>query len=113
MHREETPSQLALRDELRRYYADLLTDDVRAELAANLEGGEVWRDVVARMGKDGWLGIGWPEEFGGQGRPATDQYIFFDETRRAGAQRGADTCSWSSPAPRRAVRSTSSGLFSS
>ena len=25
------------------------------------------------------------EEFGGQGRPATDQFIFFDETRRAGA----------------------------
>ena len=37
------------------------------------------------MGKDGWLGIGWPTEFGGQGRPATDQFIFFDETRRAGA----------------------------
>ena len=85
MHLEETPAQLALRDELRSYYADLLTEDVRAALAANLEGGEVWRDVVARMGKDGWLGIGWPEEYGGQGRPATDQYIFFDETRRAGA----------------------------
>ena len=85
MHLEETPAQLALREELRSYYADLLTDDVRAALAANLEGGEVWRDVVARMGKDGWLGIGWPEEYGGQGRPATDQYIFFDETRRAGA----------------------------
>ena len=37
------------------------------------------------MGKDGWLGIGWPTEFGGQGRPATDQFIFFDETRRAGS----------------------------
>ena len=85
MHLEETPAQLALRDELRSYYADLLTEDVRAALAANLVGGEVWRDVVARMGKDGWLGIGWPEEYGGQGRPATDQYIFFDETRRAGA----------------------------
>ena len=38
-----------------------------------------------QIGKDGWLGIGWPTEFGGQGRPATDQFIFFDETRRAGA----------------------------
>jgi 3-oxocholest-4-en-26-oyl-CoA dehydrogenase alpha subunit len=85
MFLEETPQQLALRDELRRYYAELLTPEIRAALAANMEGGEVWRDVVARMGKDGWLGIGWPEEYGGQGRPATDQFIFFDETRRAGA----------------------------
>ena len=40
---------------------------------------------MRQIGKDGWLGIGWPTEFGGQGRPATDQFIFFDETRRAGA----------------------------
>ncbi|HEY4397293.1 MAG TPA: acyl-CoA dehydrogenase family protein, partial [Acidimicrobiia bacterium] len=32
-----------------------------------------------------WLGIGWPREYGGQGRPATDQFIFFDEVQRAGA----------------------------
>jgi alkylation response protein AidB-like acyl-CoA dehydrogenase len=37
------------------------------------------------MGADGWLGIGWPEEYGGQGRPATDQFIFYDEVQRAGA----------------------------
>ena len=41
--------------------------------------------MVRTIGKDGWLGIGWPTEYGGQGRPATDQFIFFDETRRAGA----------------------------
>jgi len=37
------------------------------------------------MGKDGWLGIGWPKEYGGQGRPATDQFIFFNEVQRARA----------------------------
>ena len=37
------------------------------------------------MGADGWLGIGWPVEYGGQGRPATDQFIFFDEVQRAEA----------------------------
>ena len=36
------------------------------------------------MGADGWLGIGWPKEFGGQGRSAIEQYIFFDEVQRAG-----------------------------
>jgi alkylation response protein AidB-like acyl-CoA dehydrogenase len=85
MFLEESPEQLALREELRRYYAALLTDEVRAHLADGGEGGEQWRQCVRAIGKDGWLGIGWPTEYGGQGRPATDQFIFFDETRRAGA----------------------------
>jgi len=85
MFLEETPEQQALRSELRAYYADLLTPEVRAGLAGGGEGGEMWRQVVARIGSDGWLGVGWPKEVGGQGRPATDQFIFFDETRRAGA----------------------------
>ncbi|MGP8060604.1 MAG: acyl-CoA dehydrogenase family protein [Acidimicrobiales bacterium] len=85
MFLEESPDQQRLRTELRAYYADLLTDEVRAGLSDGGEGGEQWRQVVRRIGKDGWLGIGWPTEFGGQGRPATDQFIFFDETRRAGA----------------------------
>jgi alkylation response protein AidB-like acyl-CoA dehydrogenase len=85
MFLEETPEQLALRRQLRDYFAELLTDEVRAGIGEVGEGGELWRQVVRRIGKDGWLGIGWPQEFGGQGRPPTDQFIFFDETRRAGA----------------------------
>jgi alkylation response protein AidB-like acyl-CoA dehydrogenase len=85
MFLEESAEQQQLRDELRAYYDELLTDEVRAGLAGDGEGGEVYHDCVRRIGRDGWLGIGWPKEFGGQGRPATDQFIFFDETRRAGA----------------------------
>ena len=85
MHLEETPEQLALRAELRSYFADLLTDDVRRALDTQSEGGEAFRAFVRRMGKDGWLGIGWPEEYGGQGRPASDQFIFFTEVQRARA----------------------------
>ena len=85
MFLEESPDQRELRAELRRYYEDLLSAEVRAGLVEDGDGGEAWREVVRQIGKDGWLGIGWPTEFGGQGRPATDQFIFFDETRRAGA----------------------------
>ncbi len=85
MYLEETSEQLALRAELRAYFAELLTDDVRAALDSEDEGGEAFRAAVRRMGKDGWLGIGWPKEFGGQGRPVTDQFIFFDEVQRARA----------------------------
>ncbi len=85
MHLEETPEQLALRAELRAYFAELLTPEVRHALDFEPEGGETFRRVVRRMGTDGWLGIGWPVEYGGQGRPATDQFIFFTEVQRARA----------------------------
>ena len=37
------------------------------------------------MGADGWLGIGWPKEYGGRGMTPIEQFIFFDESMRAGA----------------------------
>jgi alkylation response protein AidB-like acyl-CoA dehydrogenase len=37
------------------------------------------------MGADGWLGIGWPTQYGGQGRSEIEQFIFFDESMRSGA----------------------------
>jgi 3-oxocholest-4-en-26-oyl-CoA dehydrogenase alpha subunit len=85
MFLEETPEQQALRQELRAYYAQLMTDEVRAGIGEAGEGGDRWRDTVRKIGADGWLGVGWPRQYGGQGRPATDQFIFFDETRRADA----------------------------
>ncbi len=97
MYLEESEEQLALRRELRAYYADLMTDEVRQALFSAGEAGEAgeaggaggaggeYRRLVRQIGADGWLGIGWPREHGGQGRPATDQFVFFDETRRAGA----------------------------
>ena len=80
-----TDEQRALRDELRAYFAAMLPDEVRYALGAPGEGGTLYRDLIRKMGADGWLGIGWPVEYGGQGRPATDQFIFYDEAQRAGA----------------------------
>ncbi len=74
-----------LRRELREYYERLLTPEVEEGLAQGRGVGPVNRQVVRRMGEDGWLGIGWPEEYGGQGRSAIEQFIFFDESMRAGA----------------------------
>jgi alkylation response protein AidB-like acyl-CoA dehydrogenase len=77
--------QEALRRELRAYYEKLLTPEVRDELHRGHGVGEAMRRVVRQMGSDGWLGIGWPREYGGQGRSAIEQFIFFDESMRAGA----------------------------
>ena len=84
MYVDFTPEQHALRKEVRDYYKRLFTPEVRAAFdAEGSGGGPVFRDLVARMGADGWLGIGWPKEFGGQGRSAIEQFIFWDETYRA------------------------------
>jgi alkylation response protein AidB-like acyl-CoA dehydrogenase len=80
-----TEDQQQLRQELRDYYRELLTPEVEAELAEEHGVGEGHRRVIRRMGEDGWLGIGWPTEHGGQGRTPIEQFIFFDESMRAGA----------------------------
>jgi alkylation response protein AidB-like acyl-CoA dehydrogenase len=80
-----TEDQEALRSELREYYSNLLTPDLEAELATSAGVGPTVRRVVKQMASDGWLGIGWPPEYGGQGRSAIEQFIFFDESMRSGA----------------------------
>jgi 3-oxocholest-4-en-26-oyl-CoA dehydrogenase alpha subunit len=77
-----TPEQEELRRELRAYFTKLMTPE-RAEALASNDGemgrGNVYRDTVAQMGKDGWLTLSWPKEFGGQARPPMDGLIFNDE----------------------------------
>ena len=80
-----TTEQEGLRRRLRDYYADLLTPEVKEELSHSQGVGPTMRRVVRQMGTDGWLGIGWPTEYGGQGRSALEQFIFFDESMRSGA----------------------------
>ncbi len=77
--------QQKLRDELRAYYAKLLTPEIRQAIHEEHGCGPVHRQVIRQMGKDGWLGIGWPTEYGGQGRSQIEQFIFYDESMRCGA----------------------------
>jgi alkylation response protein AidB-like acyl-CoA dehydrogenase len=77
--------QEKLRRDLRSYYDELLTPEIREQLHHGHGVGPTMRKVVKRMGADGWLGIGWPKEWGGQGRSQIEQFIFFDESMRAGA----------------------------
>jgi alkylation response protein AidB-like acyl-CoA dehydrogenase len=91
VHIAYTPEQEKLRDELRAYFAELITPEVRDGLSSSDGRGEYggpdgpYRQVVRQMGKDGWLGIGWPKEYGGQARTMLDQLIFTDEANIAGA----------------------------
>ena len=82
MYIDYTPEEKRLRDDLRRYLATLITDEVRAETVGAEGGGPRYREVMRRLGADGWLGVGWPKEYGGQGRSPIEEYIFFDEIQR-------------------------------
>ncbi|MFL6001939.1 MAG: acyl-CoA dehydrogenase family protein [Nocardioides sp.] len=87
MHVALTPEQERLREELREYFAALVTPEVRAGLSsASGEFGEagVYKDVIRKLGADGWLGIGWPKEYGGQDRSMVEQLIFTDAAAVAG-----------------------------
>ncbi|MEZ5252906.1 MAG: acyl-CoA dehydrogenase family protein [Microthrixaceae bacterium] len=85
MHIALTDEQAALRDELAAYYEQLLTDEIRDALMVEHGCGPVTRQMVKQMAEDGWLGIGWPVEYGGQGKSQMEQFIFYDESMRSGA----------------------------
>jgi alkylation response protein AidB-like acyl-CoA dehydrogenase len=85
MYVDYSPEQKTLRDELRAYFVRLIPPAVRAELGLNAgeHQGPLFRRLVRQMGEDGWLGLGYPSEYGGRGATPIEQYIFFDEARRA------------------------------
>ncbi len=77
MHLALTDEQLDLQAELRAYFAGLA--------ASGPDGGRPdYVETIRRMGSDGWLGIGWPVEYGGHGRGPIDQMIFVEESHWAG-----------------------------
>src|SRR5258708_26339661 len=84
MYLDYTPEQAQLKERLRGYFAAMMTPELDAEVAERESGGPLYHAALQKMGRDGWLGIGWPKEYGGQGRPAIEQFIFFDEVQRAG-----------------------------
>ncbi len=84
MYIDLTPEQKELRDELRRYFQALMTPALEAETTGGEGGGPLFRKAMKKLGADGWIGIGWPEQYGGQGRSPAEQYIFAEEAQRSG-----------------------------
>ena len=79
MHLALTGEQQELKDRLRSYFAGLVAEDEGVD-----DPGSSYARLIRRMGHDGWLGLGWPVEFGGQGRGPIDQMIFVEESHWAG-----------------------------
>jgi alkylation response protein AidB-like acyl-CoA dehydrogenase len=77
-----TDGQRSLQAELRDYFATLISPAEREQMLT-ARHGSVYREVVLRMGRDGWLGVGWPAEYGGRGFGQIEQQIFVNEAALA------------------------------
>ncbi len=79
MYLELTEEQRSLQRQLRAYFENLVE-----EIEGSTEDEPSYLRYIRRMGEDGWLGIGWPLEYGGQARGPIDQMIFVEESHWAG-----------------------------
>ncbi|WP_100485245.1 acyl-CoA dehydrogenase FadE29 [Mycobacteroides abscessus] len=77
-----TPEQAKLQNDLRHYFSNLVTAEETREMMIDRHGSS-YEAVVRRMGQDGWLGVGWPKEYGGHGFGPLEQQIFMNEVMRA------------------------------
>ena len=84
MHLGYTTEQRAFRDDIRRYFDRMMTPELQNEIRHSEGGGPLYTNALRQMGADRLLGVGWPREYGGQGRTPIEQFIFADEVQRAG-----------------------------
>jgi len=73
------PEQQEFERKIKQYFQDNVTLELEQEIDVLPEGdGPLCRQFIKQLGNDGWMGIGWPKEYGGHGLSAIEQYIFFD-----------------------------------
>jgi alkylation response protein AidB-like acyl-CoA dehydrogenase len=81
-----TPEQEQFEKDFRAYLKTAMTPELVREMEEQGEyGGPESREFFRRLGRDGWLGVGWPKEYGGQGRSPMEQYLFFEIAAHEGA----------------------------
>lgn len=86
---ELTDEQRALKASLREYFAGVaasfegLHDEDPAAPGAWDRHGPTYERLIKQLGTDGWMGVGWPEEYGGHGLGEIEQTIFANEAQYA------------------------------
>ncbi|MEV6345342.1 acyl-CoA dehydrogenase family protein [Actinoplanes sp. NPDC051851] len=75
MYIDLTESQRRLQTTIKQYFERLEGTQERH--------GPRYRAMIAQLGKDGWLGLGFPIEYGGGGQGPVEQQIFVNEAARA------------------------------
>ncbi len=85
----DTPAEAAFRDEVRAWLREHLVGEF-AEIGpgggpADESGYELRLEWERRLGRDRWVGMAWPEEYGGRAAGIVEQVIFNEEYAKAGA----------------------------
>ncbi|TMK65498.1 MAG: hypothetical protein E6G60_04945 [Actinobacteria bacterium] len=83
MNFDLTPDAEAFRSEVRAFLAEHLTDELRERVhrTGTVHDWGFHRALAAR----GWIGAGWPVEYGGQGRDPWQLRVFYEECALADA----------------------------
>jgi alkylation response protein AidB-like acyl-CoA dehydrogenase len=84
----QTPQELALREEVRTWFAANVPKDwvKRRNAEESMEARFAYlRAWQRKMFDAGWTGISWPKEYGGRGASLMEQVIFTEEMARAEA----------------------------
>ena len=83
-----TPEEQQFREEIRAWVAQALPQDIARKVhnaqRLSREDMQGWAKI---LGKKGWLGYGWPKQFGGPGWNAVQKHLFEEELAMAGAPR--------------------------
>jgi alkylation response protein AidB-like acyl-CoA dehydrogenase len=80
-----TEQEEAFREEIRQFIREEVGDKPKGRTPTELFSREFTKKLAAK----GWLGVGWPTEYGGLGRPYTEQLVYFEEMMRSRAPQGA------------------------
>ena len=85
-----TPEQEALRQEVQRFIEENVTPEILEEVEESglRSRGPLTRELYRKIAERGWIGISWPNEYGGQGGSRIDQYIVEEEFGRIGIETG-------------------------
>ena len=76
----------AFRAEIRAFIAENVSPEIVQEMHDGTQGagiGPLTKDLIHKIGQRGWIGMSWPEEYGGRDADIIDQYIFEEELARA------------------------------
>lgn len=76
------PDDERFRQELSNFLDRELTDEIRRQHAMDKGIGPEAREFALKLGATGWLGRGWPEEYGGSGGNIVHEHILVQEFAR-------------------------------
>ncbi|MEE8372325.1 MAG: acyl-CoA dehydrogenase family protein, partial [Dehalococcoidia bacterium] len=78
-----TEQEEAFRQQVREFFDEEVPPEFLRELSAErLEERTLYDECIRRRANRGWLGIGWPREYGGMERSMTEQLLYYIEMYR-------------------------------